>query len=186
MFFADAPAGYWNRSVQDLTATHQLDIGETARLFALLNIAMADAAIATWDTKVAWNFWRPVTAIRQGDQDGNRETAGDPEWTPLLNTPNYPDYTSGANNLSGAASTIVSRFFGGDQLAFTLTSVTIAAPNNVRHYTRISDAAQDVVDARIYLGIHFRFADSVALRQGTHVASWVFTHFLRPIGPNAR
>ena len=181
MFFADGPPSYWNKALRSLTETRSLNLGDSARLFALVNISMADAIISAWDSKVAWNFWRPVTAIREGDNDGNPRTAGDAGWQPLLGTPNYPDYTSGANNLSGAATTILENFFGTDEVEFTLTSTTIAAPDNVRHYSRCSDAARDVVDARIYEGIHFRFADTAALRQGRHVANWVFGHYLRPL-----
>jgi hypothetical protein len=183
-FFADGPPGYWNRAMQQLVGSQSLDLGDSARMFALVNLAMADAVITAWDSKIAWNFWRPVTAIREGHLDGNPRTIPDPEWEPLFNTPNYPDYTSGANNLAGAAATMLASVFGTDEVAFTLNSLTIAAPNNVRPYSRFSDAGRDVVDARIYMGIHFRFADSVAYRQGTHVANWAFGKFLRPVSEN--
>ena len=185
-FFADGPPGYWNRAMQRLATDPEraLNLGDTARMFALVNLAMADAVITAWDSKIAWNFWRPVTAIREGHLDGNQNTIPDPLWEPLFNTPNYPDYTSGANNLAGAAATMLANVFGTDEVAFTLDSLTIAAPNNVRPYSRFSDAGRDVVDARIYMGIHFRFADAVAYRQGTHVANWAFGKFLRPVGEN--
>jgi hypothetical protein len=182
-FFAAGPPGYWNGALRSLAGAHLTDIGDSARLFALVNMAMADAIITSWDSKLAFGFWRPITAIQNGHADGNPRTVGDPTWQPLVGpTPNYPDYTSGANNLSGAATTMLANFFGTDEMAFSLASNTIAAPDNVRDYTRFSDAARDVVDARIYMGIHFRFADTVALRQGTHVANWIFSHFMRPIG----
>ena len=184
LFFADSATSYWNRALQDVAGRKGLDLGDNARLFALVNLAMSDAIISAWDSKIAWNFWRPVTAIRQGELDGNSNTIGQDgtdAWTPLLATPNYPDYTSGANNFSGAATTMLANFFGTDEVAFTMTSNTVGAPHNVREYTRCSEAAQDVVEARIYAGIHFRFADSTAMRQGAHVANWAFGHFLRPI-----
>jgi hypothetical protein len=130
---------------------------------------------------VYWNFWRPETAIQLGEDDGNPQTHGDPDWLPLIVTPNYPDYTSGANNLSGAASTMLANFFGTDEVSFSLTSTIAQVINKTRTYARFSDAAVDVVNARIYEGIHFRFADTVARTEGTHVANWAFERFLRPL-----
>jgi hypothetical protein len=147
---------------------------------------MADAAITAWECKLLMNFWRPVTAIREGDADGNPDTAGDGSWEPLINTPNYPDYTSGANNLTGAITTILQNFFGTDDFEFTVTSNNSLVQDNSRDYTRFSQAADEVVDARILLGIHFRFADDEARAQGSHVAHWVFQKFLRPLPPRRR
>jgi hypothetical protein len=181
LFFTEIPVAYWNGAMQYLADKHLDDIADSARLFALTHLALADAAITAWDSKVAFNFWRPNIAIQKGDKDGNPRTELDAAWQPLRGTPNYPDYTSGANNASGAVTTMLANFFGTDEVAFSLTSTTIAAPDNVRHYTKLSDAAQDVVDARVYMGIHFRFADTVALRQGKQIANWIFGHFLRPV-----
>jgi hypothetical protein len=152
-------------------------------MFALVAMATADALIACWDTKIHHNVWRPVTAIREGDDDGNPATEGDPAWTSFFNAPNYSDYTSGANNVSAATTTILEHLFG-DKVDFTLHSTVVGAVP--RTYSRFSDVASDVVDARIFMGIHFRFADTNALRQGTHVADWTFSHYLRPIGGNRR
>jgi hypothetical protein len=182
LFFTETPAAYWTGAMRSLASTHLDNIGDSARMFGLVYLAMADSAITAWDSKVAWNFWRPNTAIQLGDTDGNSRTDGDPDWQPLRATPNYPDYTSGANNGTGSATTMLANFFGTDEVAFSLTSTFIAAPNNVRNYTRLSDAQQDVVDARIYMGIHFRFADTAGLLQGKRIANWVFGHFLRPVG----
>ena len=124
-------------------------------------------------------MWRPITAIREGENDDNPRTAGHPTWTSLFNSPNYPDYTSGANNAAGVTTRVLEHLFG-DQVELTLIS---AAPGSIaRDYTRFSDVARDVVDARIVVGIHFRFADTTALRQGRDVANWTFRHYLRPIG----
>ena len=180
-FFADAPPAYWNRLLRDLAADHALNLGDSARMFAFVNMAMADAVIAAWDSKIAWNFWRPVTAIRQGSDDFNPRTLGDPNWSPYFGTPNYPDYPSGAANLAGAATTMLENLFGTDELQFSLFSATASPSPSERSYTRLSDAARDVVDARIYMGIHYRFADTAAQRQGRHVANWAFGHFLRPV-----
>jgi hypothetical protein len=110
--------------------------------------------------------------------DGNPKTVGDPAWKPFLNTPNYPDYTSGANNVTGAVTRILSLVFRTDKMTFDLTSAYPLATQTTRTYHRFSDAAQDVVDVRIYQGIHVRFADMAAREQGSHVAEWVFEHVL--------
>jgi hypothetical protein len=181
IFWAANYTALWNRAVRDLAATHVSNIGDSARLFALVNLSMADAIITSWDSKVAFNTWRPITAIRLGDDDTNPRTVGDPEWQPLINTPNYPDYTSGANNVTGAATRALALFFGTDEMTFTVTTTNPLAIQQTRAYSRFSDAAEDVVTARVYEGIHFRFADAEARKQGRHVAQWAFGHFLKPL-----
>jgi hypothetical protein len=171
----------WNQVLRDIAATHVFHIRDSARLFALANMAIADAVITAWDTKKHYVFWRPVTAIQEGDNDGNARTDGDPMWQPLINTPNYPDYTSGANNVTGAVTRTLALFFGKDEMTFSVTTTNPLAVQQTRTYNRFSDAAEDVVNARIYEGIHFRFADTVARKQGRQVAKWAFRHFLRPI-----
>jgi hypothetical protein len=147
---------------------------------------VADAVITSWDSKKFYSFWRPITAINEGDSDGNPKTAGDPTWQPLINNPNYPDYTSGANNVTGAMTRTLSLFFERDRMTFEVTSLAPLAIQKTRVYNRFSDAAQDVVDARVYLGIHFRFADTAARKQGQRVAEWTFNHFLLPLDDDDR
>jgi hypothetical protein len=142
---------------------------------------MADAFITAWDSKLHYNFWRPSTAIQEGENDGNPHTAGDPTWQPLIANPPYPDYTSGANNLTGALTRTLVLFFGRDNIVFEVTSNAPLAIQKTRMYPRFSAAADDVVDARVYLGIHFRFADEAARAQGESVAEWVSNHFLLPV-----
>ena len=180
-FYADNFVLIWNRALRAIAAAHVHKIGDSARLFALAYLAEADAGITAWDSKRFFAFWRPLTAIQEGDSDGNPATRGDPTWRPLINTPNYPDYTSGANNLTGAVTRILSLFFGTDKMTFSVTSNYPLAIEKTRTYDRFSDAAQDVVDVRVYQGIHFRFADTAARRQGRLVAKWTFRHFLRPL-----
>jgi hypothetical protein len=181
IFWAASYTALWNRAVRDLAATHVSNIGDSARLFALVNLSMADAIITSWDSKVAYNTWRPITAIRLGNDDTNPWTIGDPDWQPLINTPNYPDYTSGANNVTGAATRALALFFGTDEMTFTVTTTNPMAIQQTRVYSRFSDAADDVVTARVFEGIHFRFADAEARKQGRHVAQWAFAHFLKPL-----
>jgi hypothetical protein len=181
LFWASNYPALWNRALRDIAEAQNLNIGDSARLFALLNLAMADAIVTAWDSKVAYVSWRPLTAIRSGNDDTNPDTVGDSEWQPLINNPNYPDHTSGANNNSGAATRMLELFFGTNEMSFIVRTTNAAAIQQTRTYSRFSDAAQDVVDARIYEGIHFRFADEDARKQGRHVAQWVFGHFLKPL-----
>ena len=182
LFWSGNYVAIWNGTLRSIADAKAMNVGDRARLFALANIAAADAAIACWDSKRYFSFWRPVTAIREGEGDGNAGTAGDAGWEPLINTPNYPDYTSGANAVTAAMTKTLELFFGTDQVDFSVTSDAPLAKQKTRTFRRLSDAAQEVVDARIFLGIHFRFADEVARTQGTQVANWTFARLLRPQG----
>ena len=172
----------WNQALRDIATAHVDNIADSSRLFALAEIAIADALINCWNTKNVYVSWRPITAIQEGNNDNNPWTAGDSNWKPLITTPNYPDYSSGANSFTGAVTRMLALFFETDHLTFSLTT-TNPGPTIVdtRTYNRFSDAAQDVVDARIYEGIHFRFADEVGRRQGRQVAEWIFKNYLRPL-----
>lgn len=181
IFWAANYVALWNRVVRELAEAHVRNIGDSARLFALVSLSTADAQITSWDSKVAYNFWRPITAIREAETDGNPKTIVDPDWQPLINTPNYPDYTSGANAVTGAATRALALFFGTDKMTFIVTTTNPMAIRQTRAYSRFSDAAEEVVDARVFEGIHFRFADTEARKQGRHVAQWVFGHFLKPL-----
>ena len=170
----------WNVALRDISAAHIDDIAESSRLFALANLAMADAVISAWDCKRHFVYWRPVTAIQEGDADGNPKTEGDPSWRPFINTPPYPEYSSGANNVTGATTKTLALYFHGNSFTFQVRGNPLANPP-IRTYTHFSDAAADVVEARILQGIHFRSADFFGRRQGRSVAKWVFTHYLRPV-----
>jgi hypothetical protein len=173
----------WNQVLRDISAAHVDNVGDNARLFALVDMAMADALITAWDTKRFYVFWRPITAIQEGNNDGNPRTFGDPTWQPLIATPPYPDYSSGANNVTGSATRALALFFGTDRMTFSVTTTNLGPTiEDTRTFHRFSDAAQEVVDGRIYEGIHFRSADEVARAQGKQVAHFAFRHFLRPIG----
>jgi hypothetical protein len=180
-FYNDNFFTQWNRALRGVAESRVQRIGDSARLFALANMATADALITAWDSKRYYVFWRPLTAIREGNTDGHPWTVGDSMWQPLVNTPNYPDYTSGANALVGAMTRTLAKFFGSDRGLLEVTSLNPLVTQKTRIYTRFSEAADDVVDARIYLGIHFRFADVVARKQGEHVAEHAVEHFLLPV-----
>ncbi len=171
----------WNRLARRFLAQHDLDLDlwETARLFALLNFAVADAYIAHFDTKYFYNFWRPVTAIRAGDTDGNDATMLDPDWLPYLETPAIPDYPSGHSTAGAAAATVLMRFFKHDVLPVTTTSGGLY-PDIERTFETFWDAAVENANSRVYAGIHFRTATTDGLRLGERVGRFVFTHVLRP------
>jgi hypothetical protein len=176
-----------NGATRSIAATHLSDIGDTARLFALATMAGTDALMSSWNTKTYYNFWRPSTAIVEGENDGNPRTEGDPSWLPLINDPPYPDYTSGANSVTSAFMRALALFFDDDapfpfSITTTVTNLTqVPLDRRTRTYSSFSDVADDVVEARILLGIHFRFADVLARRQGKQAADRAFSQFLRPL-----
>jgi len=180
-FYADNFFAQMNRVLRGIAQTYLDDTGETARLFALAWIAAADGVVTTWDCKIHYALWRPITAIQEGDNDGNQKTAGDPNWQPFLNTPNYPEHSSGANCLVASITQTVRLFFGTDKLPVTVTSNHPLASPNSRTYERLSDIQEDVVNVRIYHGIHFRFGDEAGRKTGRQVAKWVFDNALLPL-----
>ena len=171
----------WNEALQRIAINNLNNIGDSARLFALANLAGSDAAMAVWESKYFYNFWRPSTAIQEGDTDSNARTTADASWTPLFANPAYPDYVSGANGLTGAFTGILQQFFGTDRMEFSVKSIPAQAANPERSFTRFSQAAAEVVEARILLGIHFRSADEEGRRLGRRVAHWTFKRFLEPV-----
>jgi hypothetical protein len=175
-FYSDNFITLWQRTLRGIGGTIN-NLGDNARLFALAEMAATDAVISAWDTKKFYNFWRPLTAIQQGAADGNRRTDGDPNWAPFLPMPPYPEYTSGANALTGSITRTLAHLLG-DKTTFSVFSTPA---NGTITYDRFSDMADDVVDVRVYQGIHFRFGDEVGRRQGTHAADWAISHFLRPL-----
>jgi PAP2 superfamily len=169
-----------NEALRGIADEHVSDIGDQARLFALVSFALADSQISIYEVKYLHNFWRPITAIQEGNNDGNPLTIGDPSWTPLVTTPAYPEYSSGASCLLGAFASVLQSYFATDKLDFVVHT-TANVTTNPRSYTRFSQVAREVVEARILQGIHFRTADEVGLDQGTSIGKWTFKKYLRPI-----
>lgn len=170
----------WSRGLRDIATANIDNIGDSARLFALTYISNADALICAWESKYFFVLWRPITAIQEGDNDTNPKTVGDPTWLPLLVTPPYPAYTSGANNVSGSTTRTLTHFFDTNHMSFSLTS-TFNGVTRTRMYKKFSKAADEVVDARILQGIHFRTEDEVGREQGEGAADFAFENFLRPL-----
>jgi hypothetical protein len=186
-FWLESSPQAWNRLARTISAAQLLEPWENARLFALLNAALADGYIASWETKFHYLFWRPVTAIRLADTDGNPLTDGDPTWTPLQLTYPMPDYDSAHSVEGGVAAEILARFFGTDDISFTACSFTLlpgstcADPGAVyRPYSSFSQAAAENSLSRIYVGIHFRKAVEEGERHGRRIAARAVRRFFRP------
>jgi hypothetical protein len=180
-FWNDSGPVLWQNALRYISGNYLNDIGDSARMYALAEAALADAQIACWDSKYFYDFWRPITAIPLGDLDGNPLTAADPSWQPLINTPNFPEYPSGHAAISGAVSHMLRLFFGRDALNFQMTTTNTMALQKTRSFTRLSQAEEEVVDARVYSGIHYRNSDTTARALGRRVSNWVFRHYLRPV-----
>jgi hypothetical protein len=156
-----------------------LGLSANARFFALVSIAGMDAYVAAWDAKYTFNFWRPVTAIRQADLDGNPATIGDPSWLPLGPTPPFPDYVSGHTTYTGAFVHVLERIFGTEPVAYTVTNPNVPVGEQSRTYHSIRELSDEMIEARILAGIHFRTADEDGNRLGRQVAQFALTHELR-------
>jgi len=175
LFWRASPTAVWNPALNQVLATRNLNLSATARAFALMYLATADASIACWDAKYAYNFWRPISAIKSGDSDGNESTAADGAWAPLIATPPHPEYPSGHATNSSAMAMILESLFDdnpGVPIVVTQTGIT-------RQWRTFSEGVDEVIEARIYSGIHFRTADDVGARLGSKVARFVMKHALQ-------
>ena len=189
LFWLESSPLAWNRLARAVSVQEGLSLHENARLFGLLNLGMADAYIASWEAKYAYNFWRPVTAIQLGDDDGNPETTGDPTWAPLVPTPPIPDHDSGHAIEGGVAAEVLQRFFGTDTVPFTACSRTLPANTctnaspRLRAYASFSQAADENAVSRIYVGFHFRRAVEVGTEHGRKIGHFVVEKYFRPVQP---
>ena len=170
------PPGHWNQIAEETATLTGQSLEDSARLFALLNISLADAAISCWDAKYEYNLWRPVTAIRQADTDNNPNTTADPQWLPLVTTPPFPEYMSGHSTFSGAADAVMSSVFGSD---FGFADRGDRSVNSLRTYQNFSEAADESGMSRLYGGIHFMSANVDGLSAGRNVGNYVVQNFLK-------
>lgn len=178
-FWYDAATREWHAAARKVLADVGADAWRAARTLAVLSIAMADTGIASFDSKFEYDYWRPITAIRAGNNDGNAATVGDPEWEPLCVTPPFPEY----NSTHAATAAAAARALGlelGDRHNFTVASPTL--PGVSRSYKRFSAAADEEAVSRIFCGIHFRGAMVAGLQQGRQIAHYVFNNLLQPVG----
>ena len=177
MFWMDMPGtittvGRWNAIARDIAVQRNLNIAECTELFAIFNVALADAGIAAWDAKYTYSFWRPITAIYDANSDNNPLTNADPLWEPLITTPAFPEYVSAHRTFSAAAAEVLARFFN-DATDFTVASYTM--PTTYRSYTSFSQAAEEAGMSRIYGGIHFPAADINGRTLGRSIAAYVWS-----------
>ena len=176
-YWAENPPGTWSRVFRTLSAQQGLSVAENARLYAMLYLTAADALITVWDDKAARLFWRPITAIREAATDGNAATEQDETWLPLLASPPYPEHPSGHTGLSGSIAATLRDFFGSDRIGWTDT-------NNAgltRSFSSFSQAIEEIIDARVWSGIHFRNADEQGEKIGRDVANWREHHYFAPV-----
>jgi hypothetical protein len=193
LFWVDTSPLMWNRIARATADAKGLDLWESARLFGLLNLAMTDGYIGTFEAKYHYRFWRPVTAIRLADIDGNPATTAEPTWTPLVETPPIPDYDSGHAVEGGTASQVLKRFFHTDSMSFSACSLTLPAGQRcsdasptLRHFTSFSQAADENAVSRIYVGFHFRDAVETGTNHGEKIGNRAVSHFLQPMHEGAR
>ena len=175
-FWLASPTAIWNPVLSQAIEARGLGLSAAARAAARFYLAASDAGVACWDAKYEYNYWRPQAAIRGGDSDGNDLTAGDAAWQPQHTTPRHPEYPSGHTSNSTAMASMLQSLFGegtGAPIVVTLGSIT-------RQWDTFDEAAREVIEARVYSGIHFRTADEVGARMGRQVAHFVSTHALRP------
>jgi hypothetical protein len=194
IFWQDSGTAIWNRVFRALAESEHLDGVDSARMLAITNLAGADGSIGCWNDKYHWRFWRPITAIREAASDGNPATRADPDWLPLFNptipvsgaplvTPGFPDHPSGHTCISGAFVHALQGFFGTDRVAFTAMSNKCSpAPCPPRSYGRFSEALKEIIDARVWSGIHFRTADVQGAVLGKKVARYAREHYFQPVG----
>jgi hypothetical protein len=177
LFFTAHPVEMYNRAFRSFAVDRKMKLVDQARLFSMLNLAGADGVIGCWDDKAHYDFWRPITAIHEGDNDTNRRTVGDPTWNSLVPSPPYPDHPSGYNCVTGAFMHTAEDFFGKKKVDFSLIKVTAGQPDATREYERFTDVIKDTIDARIWLGIHFRTPDVQGAELGEDVADWLDRRF---------
>jgi hypothetical protein len=176
LYWANAGVGLWNQITHTVSVAHDLTLAENARLFAQVNVANADAFISSYDTKYTYNYWRPVTAIRAADTDGNPDTIPDSTWTPLITTPNHPSFGSNHSTQSRAAAEALAAFFGTDHVSFTATSAGIE-----RSYNTFTEAAKEGGRSRVFAGIHWSFDCAVSEQVGRKIGQYVVDHYFQPL-----
>jgi hypothetical protein len=187
LFWVESSPLQWNRIARSVSGSEGLDMWENARLFGLLNMALADGYIGSFETKSHYNYWRPVTAIQTAEADGNPNTSADPTWTPLVATPPIPDYDSAHSVEGGAAASVLKRFFGTDDISFTTCSLTSPAGSKctdaspvLRSYTSFSQAMEENGLSRILVGFHFRDAVETGIKHGEKIGERAVNLYLRP------
>ena len=182
LFYTENPALQFSRIFRNFAAAQGFTLADSARFFAQLYVTSMDAIIAGWDGKYHFNFWRPVTAIRAGDSDGNDNTVADLSWLPLAVTPNHPEYPAAHGCYTGAYASFLRLFFRTKRVHITLSSTVT---NTERTFDNTDDLKKEIVEARIFGGMHYRSSVEDGLVIGKKVAKWVARHYFRPVDQNA-
>jgi hypothetical protein len=182
-WWQSTPVASWNDVARQLIARNDLDASDSARLLAMQNLAAADAAINTWNDKYHFDFWRPWNAITSPLDDGNAATVADPTWTALLTAP-YPEYVSGHLGLDSSHTGVLRMFFGNAPVGGYQITSSFVMPGGpaTRTFTSFSQAVDEIVEARIWAGLHFRTADVQAVQLGTNVANFAAANYFEPLG----
>jgi hypothetical protein len=178
--YTESPPGAFIDIALQVADSQGLTFEEKARLIGLLGIAEADAGIAAWDTKVFYDSWRPITAIKAADNDGNPATDPDPNWQPQFDDPPFASYVSGHTVFGWAAAKVLADFFGTDDIEFSFTSDTLG-PDVIRYFESFSEAAEENGLSRIYLGVHFSFDNDSGILMGEKVGDYVFANYMQPV-----
>lgn len=181
-YAASSPTQVFNQAARQVAQERWHSLSENARALALINMAIGDSLVASFFNKYHYNFWRPETAIRAGDTDGNPNTDADPNFLPFLVTPCFPSYPSNHGSASNGAAEVLRRLYGESGHLVTLSNP--AVPNIVLQYTRFKQITDDISDARVYGGIHFRFDQVAGASLGRAVGAAVFKNNLRPLHPD--
>jgi hypothetical protein len=179
LFWTGAGGAFWSVVARDLIEDRNIDLANSARLLAMMNLAAADAVINCWNDKYYWDFWRPWNAIARAAEDGNPATVPEAGWTPLRSAP-YPEHPSGHMCLDGGHVGALQLFFGTDEIAFDVTSFVVTDHPN--HYERFSQTLDEIEDARVWAGLHFRTADVQGEQLGLNVANYMGEHSFQPVG----
>jgi hypothetical protein len=184
-------AYFWNanqlnqdsQALRDVAIQHRLDLVDTARLLAIGDLVAADAAIACWDSKYHYLLWRPYTAIRHADIDGNPATDADPNWLPLLNTPNHPEYPAAHGCFTGALAEVVANVLHTRAIDLTVWGSTAGGTTlaTTRHFDTVEDLDREVVNARVWIGFHYRHSGTAGVRLGREVAHWTLQRYFHPV-----
>jgi hypothetical protein len=188
LFWIESSPLAWNRLARSISEQRNLGLNANARLFGLLNIALADGYIGSWESKYHHNFWRPVSAIHLADIDGNPDTAGDPNWTPLQLTYPMPDHDSAHSVEGGVGAEVLKQFFGTDRISFRACSLTLPAGSTcadpsprLRSFVSFSQAANENALSRILIGIHFRRAVEEGVEHGRKIGRRAVQQYFRPV-----
>lgn len=180
-FWTDNPARQNNRAFTAVINERGLNALEAARLYAMGNLVTADAAIACWDAKYHYQYWRPGPAIVGGDADSNPKTVGNPTWTPLIGTPPHPEYPSGHGCVTSALAEVFTTFLGTPHINVSITSSAANVSQTTRFFASANELRQEIIDVRVWSGIHFRNSDEVGADMGRKLAKWALNRYFNPI-----